>query len=93
MVHPVAVIYVLFVALQPKTGLSRFVPEVSKSHAIQYTHKHTHTTNYTAHNKHKRQTQPHREFELAISAIKRPQTYNLDRKTTENGVCMYIDIN
>jgi len=41
---------------------------------------------YTSHNKHKRQTSmPSAGFKLAIPAIKRLETYSLDRMATGTG--------
>jgi len=78
------------VAQQPKLGPGHLIVEVSKSHTqpvgLLWTSDQAvaEAVTYTTHNKHKRRpSTPSAWFETAIPAIKRPQTYALDRKATE----------
>jgi hypothetical protein len=72
---------IIFLALQPNSGLGRLIVEVSRSHAIRHAHplarlwKSDHlvaeAATYTTHNKHKRRTAvPSAEFEPGNPAIK-----------------------
>ena len=79
-----------FSVAQPcKWGLDRLIVEVSRSHSIGRTHllgflwKGEQPDSYTTHKEHKRRTSmPLAEFEPAIPAIKRLQTYASDTAAT-----------
>jgi hypothetical protein len=79
------------VTQQPTSGLGRVIVGVSGSHTIRHTHTHTHTHTVVLlwiHNKQKRLTSmPSTEFEPATPAVKRPQTYVLDRAVNWIGEC------
>ena len=81
------------VVQQPKSGPGRLIVEVSMSQTDR--HKHpvglactcdqpvAEAATYTSHNKHKRRKSMSSEgFESAVPAIKRSQTYSLDRSST-----------
>jgi hypothetical protein len=89
-------LFFLCVAQHPKSGLGRFILEVTRSHTIRHTHTRpvrllwtsdqlvAEAATNTTHNKHKRRTSmPWAGFEPAIPAIQQPQTYAFDRTATE----------
>ena len=92
--------YFISVAQQPDSGPGNLTVEVSRSHRSRHTHPAgllftsdqlvAEAANFTTHKKHNRQTSmPSAGFEPAIPAIKRLQTYALDRTATEIGSKYY----
>ena len=91
------IVVILFMVLQYKLGLSPIIVEVSRSHKIRHTHTHTHGRSCMnwrlarlrgryLHNTPKRGTYvPSADFEPAVPAIQRPQTYTFDLTVTGIG--------
>jgi len=85
------IIFFFSVAPQPKSGLVLHMAEVSRSHTVRHTHTHPirictnvqavlEAASYTTHNKHNRRTSMlSTRFEPATPALKRLNTYDLDR--------------
>jgi hypothetical protein len=94
---------ILSLAKQPHLCQGHLIFEVHISHTNTITHTNTYTrthpvgvaaeaSTYTTHNKHKNETSFRLvEFEPAIPAIKRPQTYTLDNTTTATCLYKYSD--
>jgi hypothetical protein len=83
------------VAPRPNSGLGYHIVEFSRPRTIAHTHTPSVTlpwtkdqpvagaATHTKHHSHRRISMQSAGFEPAIPAIKRPQTYSLDRRTTE----------